>query len=518
MAVTTSLSEREGAGDEAVEGPDTAARRRRRSSASPTASSTTGPAPTCSSRRSPRPPGSGSRRQYSYRDLLELRIIKTLLDAGIKLESVRDVFKNLRESVGTDISSANIVISGTSSVVLPTNDELIELMSRGQGVLNILPLAGVKAGVDAGIESCPATTTSTTCTSTPYDARALAARRRPSCARRPDGALRWLGDAARVPTGTIAEHLACRVTPWCSTSRTSARSGSKATPLRHAAAAADQRPRQDRPGPGPVHPPARPRRRLRARRHHRVVASRRRTGRTFDVMPNASNTDRVVAAVGGVETTHERAVLAVQGPRPRNGWRRSGRRPPRSAGSVSPHAEGEGRPCTVAGTGYTGEPGVEIAVPAASRRRCGRPSSPPASAGRPRRPRHAAPRGGPPAARPRARSRHHAVAGRSRLGRRLGKPDFRGRAALAAEQARGLDRHLVGIAIEGRRPPGPNARSSSTARSAASSRPATSRRRSATASPSGSFRRTSRSAPTSRSTCGARCAPASVVETPFVSR
>ncbi len=99
--------------------------------------------------------GSGSRRLYSYRDLLELRIIKTLLDAGIKLESVRDVFNNLRESVGTDISSANIVISGTTSVVLRTNDELIELMSKGQGVLNILALAGVKAGVDAGIESLP---------------------------------------------------------------------------------------------------------------------------------------------------------------------------------------------------------------------------------------------------------------------------------------------------------------------------------------------------------------------------
>ena len=33
--------------------------------------------------------GSGSRRSYSYRDLLELRVIKTLLDAGIRLESVR---------------------------------------------------------------------------------------------------------------------------------------------------------------------------------------------------------------------------------------------------------------------------------------------------------------------------------------------------------------------------------------------------------------------------------------------
>ena len=100
--------------------------------------------------------GSGSRRLYSYKDLLALRMIKTLLDAGIKLESVREVFANLRETVGDDIASANIVISGKTSVVLQTNDELIELMGRrGQGVLNILPLAGVKAEVDAGISSLP---------------------------------------------------------------------------------------------------------------------------------------------------------------------------------------------------------------------------------------------------------------------------------------------------------------------------------------------------------------------------
>lgn len=101
--------------------------------------------------------GSGSRRQYSYHDLLELRMIKSLLDAGLKLESVRDVFTNLRETVGEDIASANIVISGKTSVVLQTSDDLVELMSRrGQGVLNILPLAGVKADVDAGIGSLPA--------------------------------------------------------------------------------------------------------------------------------------------------------------------------------------------------------------------------------------------------------------------------------------------------------------------------------------------------------------------------
>ena len=118
--------------------------------------------------------GSGSRRQYSYRDLLELRMIKTLLDAGLKLESVREVFSNLRDTVGGDIASANIVISGKTSVVLQTKDELIELMSRsGQGVLNILPLAGVKADVDAGIGSLPADEPAATAPSTAEGAERL---------------------------------------------------------------------------------------------------------------------------------------------------------------------------------------------------------------------------------------------------------------------------------------------------------------------------------------------------------
>ncbi|HXQ43401.1 MAG TPA: glycine cleavage system aminomethyltransferase GcvT [Acidimicrobiales bacterium] len=85
----------------------------------------------------------------------------------------------------------------------------------------------------------------------------------------------------------------------------------------------------------------------------------------FDVMPNASNTARVRDAVGGRDTTADRAVIAVQGPDAR----------PRLA-SVAPEAAAvarfavatftwRGAPCTVAGTGYTGEDGVECAVPAA---------------------------------------------------------------------------------------------------------------------------------------------------------
>jgi len=95
--------------------------------------------------------GSGTRRVYSYRDLLELKIIKQLLDAGIKLETVRDVFANLRQHVGEDITSANIVIAGATAVLARDDGELIDLVRTGQGVLNVLSLGRVAEEVDASI-------------------------------------------------------------------------------------------------------------------------------------------------------------------------------------------------------------------------------------------------------------------------------------------------------------------------------------------------------------------------------
>ena len=95
--------------------------------------------------------GSGSRRLYSYRDLLELRVIKSLLDAGIKLESVRTAFEYLRTHVDTDIASAHLVISG-SDVILCDGEQLIDVMRRGgQGVLNVLAIGGVKSDLDSTI-------------------------------------------------------------------------------------------------------------------------------------------------------------------------------------------------------------------------------------------------------------------------------------------------------------------------------------------------------------------------------
>ncbi len=95
--------------------------------------------------------GSGSRRRYSYTDLLELKTIKKLLDAGIKLEQVRKVFDYLRQHVSTDIASAHLVIEG-ESVTVCTDGELIDVLKNGQGVLNmVFSMSGMKNELEADV-------------------------------------------------------------------------------------------------------------------------------------------------------------------------------------------------------------------------------------------------------------------------------------------------------------------------------------------------------------------------------
>lgn len=97
--------------------------------------------------------GSGSRRRYSYTDLLELKVIKRLLDAGIKLESIRSAFEYLRERLGEDIASAHLVITG-STAVLVREGELVDVVNRhqGQGVLNLLPMDGLVEELRTAVE------------------------------------------------------------------------------------------------------------------------------------------------------------------------------------------------------------------------------------------------------------------------------------------------------------------------------------------------------------------------------
>lgn len=174
----------------------------------------------------------------------------------------------------------------------------------------------------------------------------------------------------------------------------------------------------------------------------------------FDVMPNAANTDRVLGAVGGEDVTAGRAVVAVQGPLARAVLARVAP----AAASVARFAvvpfRWEGSTCTAAGTGYTGEDGVECAVPAGAA-----PGfwSAVLAAG-------AVPAGLG------ARDTLRLEAGLPLHGHELGpgitplqaglgwavawdKGDFPGRAALARERVDGPRRLLRGVVADGRQPP-----------------------------------------------------------------
>ncbi len=173
----------------------------------------------------------------------------------------------------------------------------------------------------------------------------------------------------------------------------------------------------------------------------------------FDVMPNASNTTGVLAALPGVDVTSERVVLAIQGP---NAREKAGALDPRFAAvkrfDVTTF-DFRGVEVRVAGTGYTGEAGIEIAAPndvAADLLRdlIGAGVTPAGLGARDTlRLEAALPLYG-----------HELTSSSTTLEARLGwvlgwdKETFRGRSAVEAERERGPRRLLTGVLAEGRQP------------------------------------------------------------------
>jgi DNA-binding transcriptional MerR regulator len=81
--------------------------------------------------------GSGTQRLYSFRDLLELKVIKQMLDAGISLQSARKAVESLR-GFRKDLASARIVIQGASVVLAESDAQVMDLLRGGQGVLSVV--------------------------------------------------------------------------------------------------------------------------------------------------------------------------------------------------------------------------------------------------------------------------------------------------------------------------------------------------------------------------------------------
>jgi DNA-binding transcriptional MerR regulator len=89
--------------------------------------------------------GSGSKRTYSYGDVLEVKVIKSLLSSGLSLARARQAVECLRRSLGADLASSSLVLSDSGSVLARSDGDLVDLLRGGQGVFNIVPLASVVA-------------------------------------------------------------------------------------------------------------------------------------------------------------------------------------------------------------------------------------------------------------------------------------------------------------------------------------------------------------------------------------
>ena len=133
--------------------------------------------------------GSGTQRLYSYRDLVELKVIKRLLDADISLQAARKAIEYLREQLGADLASAHLVLDGSQTVLVQTGDQIVDLLRNGQGVLNIVSLGSGRDRPRVGARQCRA-------------GRARHHRRRQHAARRREVGERTI-DVAELPHETV---------------------------------------------------------------------------------------------------------------------------------------------------------------------------------------------------------------------------------------------------------------------------------------------------------------------------
>ncbi|MEV5002163.1 MerR family transcriptional regulator [Nocardioides sp. LML1-1-1.1] len=98
--------------------------------------------------------GSGSQRLYSFRDILILKIIKRLLDAGISLQQIRTAVGHLRERGTDDLTQVTLMSDGASVYECTSNDEVIDLLQGGQGVFGIA-IGGVWREIEGTLAQLP---------------------------------------------------------------------------------------------------------------------------------------------------------------------------------------------------------------------------------------------------------------------------------------------------------------------------------------------------------------------------
>ena len=119
--------------------------------------------------------GSGTQRLYSFRDILILKIIKRLLDAGISLQQIRTAIAHLSKRGFDDLTQITLMSDGASVYMCTSPDEVIDLLAGGQGVFGIA-LGGVWREIEGTLSELPSERTVDE-TATTDAADELAARR-----------------------------------------------------------------------------------------------------------------------------------------------------------------------------------------------------------------------------------------------------------------------------------------------------------------------------------------------------
>ncbi|MFT4009614.1 MAG: MerR family transcriptional regulator [Nocardioidaceae bacterium] len=124
--------------------------------------------------------GSGTQRLYGFRDILLLKVIKRLLDAGISLQQIRVAVQHLRERGTDDLTQVTLMSDGATVYECTSNDEVIDLLQGGQGVFGIA-IGGVWREIEGTLHELPSEKASADADTDGHEAHAsdeLAARRR----------------------------------------------------------------------------------------------------------------------------------------------------------------------------------------------------------------------------------------------------------------------------------------------------------------------------------------------------
>ena len=100
--------------------------------------------------------GSGSRRLYSYQDLLRFRVAKRLLDSGASFQAVSKIFDYI-EQLGDRIHAADLIVDENQVHYARSDEEILDLLKHGQGVLNFVSVTTIREELDGKLIELAAT-------------------------------------------------------------------------------------------------------------------------------------------------------------------------------------------------------------------------------------------------------------------------------------------------------------------------------------------------------------------------